>query len=238
MKPATLLAVGAALAVIASIAVVDRNRRPLPERPDHSKPALALLTSLPLVFGEAFRLDTPRAASVVRLERRYRVETIAVADAASLAGKEMLFMAHPRAQPAEALVDLDQWVRGGGSVLLLADPQSDWPSELGLGDKLRPQPAFADTGLLAHWGLRLEGPDPSGPRELADVTIDTLSPGRLVATGRDCTVTADGFVATCTIGTGRVTVVADSDFLHEDGTVPTFAAFDALDRALERLESR
>ena len=74
----------------------------------------------------------------------------------------MLLMAHPLAQPAEALVDLDRWVRDGGRLLLLADPKLDWPSKRALGDTLRPPPAFADTGLLAHWGLRLDAPADGG----------------------------------------------------------------------------
>ena len=83
-------------------------------------------------------------------------------------------MAHPRAQPAEALVELDQWVRGGGHVLLLADPKLDWPSERPLGDLLRPPPMFADTGLLVHWGLKLSVRKPAsaamGMRQLAGVS--------------------------------------------------------------------
>ena len=73
-------------------------------------------------------------------------------------------MAQPRAQPAEDLVALDNWVRGGGRVLLLADPMLEWPSERPLGDPFRPPPTFADTGLLAHWGLKLDAPDEPGRR--------------------------------------------------------------------------
>ncbi len=123
------------------------------------RPTLMLLTSLPLVFGESFGLESGGSAALSRLEQRYNVQPIGVADAASLEGQNLLLMAHPRAQPAEVLVELDQWVRGGGRVLLLADPRLDWPSQRPLGDMLRPPPAFADTGLLKHWGLRLRGPE-------------------------------------------------------------------------------
>ena len=91
---------------------------------------------------------------------------IGTTDAASLKQGRLLLLAHPLAQPAEALVDLDRWVREGGGVLLLADPKLEWPSKRPLGDKLRPPPAFADTGLLEHWGLRLDAPDEAGPRQL------------------------------------------------------------------------
>lgn len=236
MKPLSWPGAGvAAIAIAVAVAVLAGDDiRPLPARSGTERPELALLTSLPLAFGEGFALEAPRSPVMSRLERRYRVDTIAVADAASLRGKRLLLMAHPRAQPASALVELDAWVRGGGRVLLLADPRSHWPSELGLGDKFRPPAMFADTGLLEHWGLRLEG-RPDGPREIVGVEVDTQSPGSLAAIGRGCTVAKDTFVAECAIGRGRVMVVADSDFLNADGDAP---AFDALDRALERLESR
>ena len=59
------------------------------------------------------------------LETRYAVMPIATTDARSLKQARLLLMAHPLAQPAENLVDLDQWVRDGGRVLLLADPNSN-----------------------------------------------------------------------------------------------------------------
>ena len=122
-------------------------------------------------------------------------------------------MAHPLAQPAEDLVDLDRWVRDGGSVLLLADPKLEWPSKRPLGDKLRPPPGFADTGLLGHWGLRLDAPDEAGPRtlELGDRSVFTVSPGALSGA---CAIDKSGFVASCRIGRGRAIVIADADFLN------------------------
>ena len=83
-----------------------------------------------------------------------------------------------------------------------------------MGDVLRPPPAFADTGLLGHWGLRLEGSRDSGQvkRELNGFTILTSSPGRL--SGKSCDIGKDGFVARCTIGKGKVTVIADADLLR------------------------
>jgi len=141
------LAGTAALAVAAfgALAVSNRAQDDLGERPPQNRPSLALLTSLPLVFGEQLSLDRSGSPALSRMEQRYKVQPIGVADAASLKGQQLLLMAHPRAQPAEALVELDQWVRSGGHVLLLADPKLDWPSERPLGDLLRPPPMFADT---------------------------------------------------------------------------------------------
>lgn len=206
------------------------------------RPTLMLLTSLPLVFGESFGLESGGSAALRRLEQRYNVQPIGVADAASLDGHNLLLMAHPRAQPAEVLVELDQWVRGGGRVLLLADPRLDWPSQRPLGDILRPPPAFADTGLLKHWGLRLRGPNPEGATSIVngDLSIVASSPGKLES--RSCTIVAGGFVARCRIGRGSATVVADADWLNVDGEEAlegtTEHNLDLLVIELARLESR
>jgi hypothetical protein len=121
-------------------------------------------------------------------------------------------MAQPQAQTAENLVALDKWVRGGGRLLLLADPLLEWPSSQSLGDLTRPPAVFMDTGLLLHWGLSLDGPDKPGAerRRLGGYTIMTSSPGSLRG---HCRVSPDGFVAHCRIGQGTATIVADADFL-------------------------
>jgi hypothetical protein len=71
---------------------------------------------------------------------------------------------------------------------------------------------FMDTGLLAHWGLRLDSPDQPGAaeRQLGSYTITTLSPGALHGA---CRISADRLVAHCRIGKGAATIVADADFL-------------------------
>ena len=100
-------------------------------------------------------------------------------------------------------------------MLLLADPMLDWPSERALGDPLRPPPMFMDTGLLGHWGLRLDAPDARSvqPRKLGGKDILTSSPGSLQGS---CAISADRLVARCRIGKGRATVVADADLLDTD----------------------
>jgi hypothetical protein len=98
-------------------------------------------------------------------------------------------------------------------VLLLADPLLEWPSERPLGDPLRPPPAFADTGLLGHWGLRLDAPDQRGPKilRLSGKDVLTDSPGRLFG---GCPISQDRLVAHCRIGKGSATIIADADFLN------------------------
>jgi hypothetical protein len=201
----------AAAVVIAYMLHLHQSGRIAP-RPPAQRPSLLLLTSLPLVFGEHFSLQDTGSPALMALDTRYRVVPISVADATELRKGRLLLMAHPLAQPAEDLVALDQWVRSGGRVLLLADPMLEWPSSRPLGDPLRPPPMFMDTGLLAHWDLRLDAPDERGPKaeKLAGYDVLTVSPGSLYG---GCAINADRLVARCRIGKGAATVVADADLL-------------------------
>ena len=246
MTRRTLLAM-ALVALCAGAGAFLLQRAPVRAPPTLSldqKPALALLTSLPLLFGEAFALEGGGSPALTRLETRYRVIPVAIADAASLKGQRLLLMAHPRAQPADVLVELDAWVRRGGRVVLLADPRLEWPSERALGDRLRPPPDFADTGLLAHWGLSLGGPVAAGPRMAAasGLRVLTASPGVLTSPGARCAIEPGGLVAVCRVGRGVALVIADADFLNVAGEGaldgPTDANLDFLMAALRRADTR
>jgi hypothetical protein len=171
-----------------------------------------LLTSLPLMFGEDFSLKASGSPALTILETRYRVLPISTAAPTELAKARLLLMAHASAQTPENLVALDHWVRSGGRVLLLADPMVEWPSTRPLGDPLRPSPMFPDTGLLQHWGLRLDAPNQPGPtvRKVDGVDVLTDSPGALLG---KCQIEAEGLVADCRIEKGRAIIIADADFL-------------------------
>ena len=229
-----------AMIVIAAVAF-GRQGQPVRPQPESAPPKLMLLTSLPIVFGEEFELQSGGSKALRTLESRYAVVPISLASRSELGQGKLLLMAQPLAQPAEILVELDEWVREGGRVLLLADPLLIWPSNRPLGDRLRPPLAFSDTGLLAHWGLRLVAPEQSGPAErvLGDETIVAGSPGTLVSS--QCSVGRGGFVARCKVGKGRATVVADADFLNVEGPGaidgPTDHNLDALLIELAALDS-
>jgi hypothetical protein len=212
LRALTIVMIAAIAAAALAIPSIRRERAQAP--PPVRRPALLLLTSLPLMFNEDFSL-TGGAPVIKKLEVRYRIVPISLAEPAELAKGRLLLMAHPPAQTAENLVVLDEWVRRGGRVLLLADPLLEWPSKLPLGDPLRPPPMFMDTGLLAHWGLRLDAPDVRGPafRKLGGFEVLTVSPGSL---GGSCEITSDRLVARCRIGKGRATIVADADLLDVD----------------------
>jgi hypothetical protein len=236
LRALLILLVALALAAAATVAVIHREPSSPPARPPNERPVLLLLTSLPLMFGEEFSLEDAGSPALKALSSRYRVLPISVTDRADLAKGRLLLMAHPLAQPAEDLVELDAWVRRGGRVLLLADPTLEWPSKRALGDPLRPPAMFMDTGLLGHWGLRLDAPEERGPtlRKLGGFDVMTVSPGQLFGT---CSISEDRLVARCRIGKGRATIVADADLLDAAGLGSRAAPnLNALLEELARLE--
>lgn len=200
------------LALLVAAAVVARDPRSRSEGPH---PRLLLLTGLPLLFTEQFTLDAPNSPLIDELRAQYEVVPIDTTSPASLGRAQLLAMLQPHAQTAENLVTLDDWVRRGGRLVLFADPKLDWPSTLPLGDLSRPPANFADTGLLAHWGLRLDAPDKLGPAQisLGGTKATTSSPGSLVRTDGACQIEPGGLVARCSIGRGKAIIVADSDLL-------------------------
>ncbi len=235
-----LLFVAAVLVAAAALAFTLQQRESdwAAPRPPTRRPVLLLLTSLPLVFNEQFSIQGGGSPALKALDSRYRVLPISVTDEKELGQARLLLMAHPLAQPAEDLVALDAWVRRGGRVLLFADPMLEWPSSRPLGDPLRAPPMFMDTGLLAHWGLRLGAPPKRGPevRELGGHDVLTLSPGNLSGL---CEISSDRLVAHCLMGEGRATIVADADLLNVADLGKSGALnLDAVLNELARLESK
>lgn len=198
-----------------AIALLVSCREATPAKaPDGAKLELFLLTPLPILWSESFGLDQPGSLVLQALEDEYQVKPVDLPS--QLPEDALLLAAQPRALPAEELVALDEWVRRGGRILLLADPLLEWSSDLPLGDPRRAPVAFADTGLLQHWGLRLDAPDESGPRQasLGGQSVLASSPGVLSRTGADCAIADDGLVADCRLGEGRALVIADADFIN------------------------
>jgi hypothetical protein len=204
----------AGLLVVAGAVALAVTPRPSPvaERPVAERPPLMLLTALPLMFGEGFSLESGGSKALTALESRYRVLPISTSSAAELAKGKLLLMAQPLAQTPENLVALDEWVRRGGRVLLLADPRLEWPSERPLGDRLRPPLMFMDTGLLAHWGVRLDAPEERGAvgRKIGSYDVVAVSPGSLEG---KCKISQDRLVAHCAVGRGQATIIADADLI-------------------------
>jgi hypothetical protein len=182
------------------------------QAPRSDKPELAILTTLPIVFGEGFGLDTPAHPVLTALSQDFRIRP--VDGPGELPRGGLLLAAQPRALTAERLVALDAWVRAGGRLLLLADPLLAWPSERPLGDRFRPPVSFDDTGLLVHWGLQLSfAHAPATPRPLGSRTVTGSSPGTLATSSSACVITDGGWRADCRVGKGRAVVIADADWL-------------------------
>lgn len=179
------------------------------------RPELALLTSLPIAFGERFGLDQPRSPLLADLEQGFTVTPIDGPEPLRPGG--LLLAVQPQALTAERLVALDQWVRDGGRMVLLADPHLQFDSERPLGDRFRPPLRYPDTGLLAHWGLRLDdGADNRAEAVETDlgrgIRLRASGLGSFTRAGGDCTLSPTRAVARCRIGKGYVTSVADADF--------------------------
>lgn len=230
-----------ALTLLAALALWFRHLdQHLGARPPEHRPTLLLLSSLPLVFPESFNLDKAGSPALTRLQGRYRMVPIAVADPANLGRGQLLLMAQAFAQPPESLVALDSWVRRGGRAVLLADPLLEWRSEQPLGSPLRPAPMFPDTGLLRHWGLDLEAPAQRGPakRKIGGFDVMTISPGSLSGLSRTCAISGDRLVARCRLGKGQATIIADADFLISDDSEWQSANVDGLIAELAAIEPK
>lgn len=203
------------LALLLWLALAGCRQEPQPADRPAEKAELALLTTLPIVFAESFSLDTPDSPLLKKLEERYRV--VPVDGPEQLKPGGLLLAIQPQALTAERLVQLDRWVRAGGRLVLLADPFLGFESTRPLGDRFRPPVQFADTGLLAHWGLRLSG-EVSNYAELVERDVGTPSKpslgsfGQLSKTAKTCTLTSGAVAARCLLGKGKVIVVADADF--------------------------
>ncbi len=140
MNPARLRALGLLMIVAiaaAAIALWARQRAdpPMPERPASERPALLLLTGLPLMFGDDFSLGEIGSPALTALQGRYRVKPISTAAATELKGARLLLMAQPAAQRPEDLVAIDRWVRSGGRLLVLADPALTGPASISLATR-------------------------------------------------------------------------------------------------------
>lgn len=184
---------------------------------------LGVFTSLPILWGESPNISDmlakPPPPHWVKgvLERHYRIAPLNVVEPGEL---RLLLMAQPRPLSPTENVALDQWVRDGGRLLLLADPMLTWDSVFALGDRRRPQDIVLLSPILSRWGLELrfdEG-QPGNERTVAGIPVRLH--GTLALTGQGhaarCRIEHYGLIASCRIGRGQVTVVADAALLEPD----------------------
>ena len=223
-----------------ALALVASGCQAAPE--NSARTTMGLMSTLPLYWGEAGDVGEVLGGEAkpawVRqaLEERFVLEPLDVLTAEKLAGLATLVLAQPRALSADENVALDGWVRGGGRLLLFADPLLTGHSRFAIGDKRRPQDVVLLSPILAHWGLELsfDEAQPPGERvvEFAGVPVPVVMAGQFrAAPGAQCVVSAGSVLAQCRIGRGRVTALADAAVLDE----PEDAALPSRRRALAAL---
>lgn len=218
-------AIGSAVTLFCLRSVEDP---PIPAPTEHNVPgphgAVGLMSALPLFWAEGVtpgRIVAGEGGGRSPLVDLIHARAVDHIDGASLRRLDTLILAQPRLlQPAE-LVALDDWIRRGGKAVIFADPLLEWPSDLPLGDPRRaPLTSLLDP-LLLHWGLRLEpvahGHDGIDRRMLSTGHMLMMADAsRFVPEGKTaCTFADGGFMALCSIGKGRVRLVADADLLDE-----------------------
>lgn len=207
-------------------------------------PELGLMGTIPIYWGETEDLGelltdggAPHWARA-QLEADYRLRPLNTLDEASLAGLDSLMLVQPRALSSAENVALDNWVSGGGRLLLFADPMMTGESRFAIGDRRRPQDIVLLSPILDHWGLALAFDDarPFGYDivTVGEAAIPVNLPGSLAnSDGKaECAIAAGSVLAQCAVGDGRAIVLADAAMLdlHE----PHPGAVSALDWLLDQ----
>ena len=182
-----------------------------------------LFTSLPILWGESDSL-----AGVIDAQPHWVAEALrakgSVVALDSLEGLEpdgtgLLILAQPRPLSPAENVALDEWVAGGGHVLLFADPLLTEDSGFALGDRRRPEGTVLLSPILRRWGLELlfDESQPAGQRAVQvfgeEVPVELA--GQFLHTGRNptCRVEGKGLAAWCRVGKGSVLAIADAALL-------------------------
>lgn len=185
------------------------------------RPPLHVMTSLPLFLAEGGVADIlqNRAAPsplVTGLGAHWHIQPLDVARPTSLAAVKTLLLAQPPALAPDELVAIDEWVRAGGRVVILADPELRWMSTLPDGDPRRPPRHSLLGPLLRHWGLDMTA---DAPANESQTLVFKGKVARLNGTGRwgiakgaPCRLLASQLVR-CRIGSGVVMAVSDADGL-------------------------
>lgn len=196
--------------------------------------ALGLMSSLPLYWPLGTGIEALAAGNAAvpwqraALDRGYRLEPLdtlspipglrpGAPEVDPLAGLTRLAVIQPRGLSPLDNVALDEWVRGGGRLLLVLDPALTGDYDIPLGDPRRP----ADTALIppvvARWGMGVRFDEAqqvaAGARRLGTATLPLAVAGEVVLTDAadtDCEVVAEGAAARCRVGAGQVTLIADA----------------------------
>jgi hypothetical protein len=134
-----------------------------------------------------------------------------------LAGLTRLAVIQPRGLSPADNVALDEWVRGGGRLLLVLDPALTGDYDLPVGDPRRPVDSALIPPVVARWGMAVSFDDfqPANVTNarLSGASLPLAVAGRIAITdpaAGGCTLAAEGAAAICRVGKGRVTLIADA----------------------------
>lgn len=197
------------------------------------KHLVGLFSTLPIYWGEgdmAEILDGSNSRDWVRdiIEQRFDIEPLDTVEPDAIDGLDRIIMAQPRPLAPSENVALDNWVRAGGQLLIFADPLLTRHSDFALGDRRRPQDVVLLSPILTRWGLELRFDDAQPSEERLISASGNQYPvnlaGQFVATGDGkCTISEAGLFAWCSVGNGRVTLMADAVILDSEETAATSA---------------
>lgn len=208
-----------------------------PVAPAQTEP-IGLFTTLPILWmespdiGAELNPETQPHWARAALGRKGQIEPLDLLSGPSGHGPldrvRRLVIAQPRVLSGAENVALDAWVRGGGHLLLIADPALTEHSDFPLGDPRRPQAVALLSPILSHWGLSLRFDDRQQlgetSREVMGVAMPVNLPGHFATEGQaNCKLWGEGLALTCTIGRGRVVALADAALLERDDPAGTRA---------------
>jgi hypothetical protein len=192
-----------------------------PPEPSAARPVWHVHSAIPLFLGDggiqnALQGKDGTSPLISRLQSEHKLVPLDVLTEESLARVSHVFLLQPSALPPEELVAFDAWVRGGGRVIIFADPDMVWPTKAALGGPGAPPPSTLLDGLFRHWGLRLNGmrgETSVGKGTVFGAAVVTVNPGQWVVTGSDqaCKISDAGLAARCKLGKGVAILVGDAD---------------------------
>jgi len=233
-------AVSAGLA--AWLAGCGADSAPANHAPESERTELGLMTSLPLYWPLGAELSeiasgaAPAPWQRAVLEERHGlvlldtlspIAGLGEGDAESdpLAGLTRIAVIQPRGLSPSDNVALDDWVRGGGRLLLVLDPLLTGDYDLPLGDPRRPSDVALIPPVVARWGLSItfDEDQTEHPRRVRlgkGTSIPVFLAGTIevdAASARRCALAAEGIAVRCRVGRGRVTLLADAAVFEDDG---------------------
>ncbi len=195
-----------------------------------NRPPLLIMSSISLQWGEVTmeqmaKGETQPAPLFNALAKKNQPVIIDDFQKLGRPGDTPLLMIQPRALAPRELVQLDGWLRNGGTAIIFADPALAWSSELPLGDQRRPLFTSLLNPLFGHWGVQLALPTDDAA-DMKDATVGTYrlttkSAGIWVTAknakpSAKCTIRDDELIASCVIGKGKALLIADADVLHDE----------------------